>query len=151
MPFQKIICPVDFSGPSLEALRVANELAAGFGAELIILHVVPAIPRLAQESEEELKVPVYQAELESVNKSWLEDMIKEKVPESISVRPTVTSGDAAEEILSEAYREQADLVVISKSGRKGAQGSILGSVTYRVVRAAEVPVLSVALSRETRD
>ncbi len=147
MAFKKILCPVDFSESSLEALKVANELAAGFGGELVILHVVPAIPRISQASEEELKVPVYQAELESVNKNWLEDMIKEKVPESISVRPTVTSGDAAEEILSQAAAEGADLIVISKGGKKGGESSILGSVTYRVVRAAEIPVLSVSVSK----
>jgi len=145
--FKKIICPVDFSGPSVNALKVANEVAAGFGAELVILHVVPAIPRISQASEEEFKVPVYQAELESVNKNWLEDMIKEKVPENISVRPTVTSGDAAEEILSQAGAEGADLIVISKGGKKGGDSSILGSVTYRVVRAAQIPVLSVSVPK----
>jgi len=39
MPFRKILCPVDFSEPSREALRTAARLAVEGGAELTLVHV----------------------------------------------------------------------------------------------------------------
>src|SRR5690606_4521828 len=36
---QKILCPTDFSAPSLAALETASELAAQFDAELCVLYV----------------------------------------------------------------------------------------------------------------
>ena len=43
LPFKKILCPTDFTEPSYEALRVANELALHFSAELLLIHVVNPI------------------------------------------------------------------------------------------------------------
>ncbi len=38
LPLKKILCPTDFSKPSLAALKTANELAEHFSSELIVLH-----------------------------------------------------------------------------------------------------------------
>ena len=39
MGFTKIVCPVDFSPSSREALRVAAELARDWSAALVVAHV----------------------------------------------------------------------------------------------------------------
>jgi nucleotide-binding universal stress UspA family protein len=39
MSFQKLLVPVDFSAHSVEATRVAAELARGFDAGLTLIHV----------------------------------------------------------------------------------------------------------------
>ena len=44
LPFKKILHPTDFSEPSYEALKAANELALHFSAELCLVHVVSPIP-----------------------------------------------------------------------------------------------------------
>ena len=44
LPITKILWPTDFSEPSYEALKVADEMALHFSAELIITHVVTPIP-----------------------------------------------------------------------------------------------------------
>ncbi len=41
MEIRRILAPIDFSERSLEELRWATRMANIFGAELIILHVVP--------------------------------------------------------------------------------------------------------------
>ncbi len=43
MKWDKILCPVDFSKVSMEALNVSGELAEKFGAGLIIVHVLEPI------------------------------------------------------------------------------------------------------------
>jgi len=46
LPVQRILCPTDFSGPACTCVRTASELAEHFGADLILVNVVPAIPTL---------------------------------------------------------------------------------------------------------
>ena len=43
LPFKKILYPTDFSDPSYEALKAANELALHFSAELCVVHVVSPV------------------------------------------------------------------------------------------------------------
>jgi hypothetical protein len=47
LPPKMILCPVDFSTHSDEALKVATDLAVQFGAALCLVHVVPAIPKIS--------------------------------------------------------------------------------------------------------
>ena len=47
LPLRKILCPTDFSEPSFEALKVVNELAVHFSAEIYLVYVVAPIPRLS--------------------------------------------------------------------------------------------------------
>jgi hypothetical protein len=44
LPFNKILCPTDFSEPSYEAIKAAGELAYHFASELCVIHVVPPVP-----------------------------------------------------------------------------------------------------------
>ena len=44
LPITNIVCPTDFSEPSYEALKVADELAVHFSATLHIINVVPLVP-----------------------------------------------------------------------------------------------------------
>ena len=46
LPPKVILSPIDFSTHSDEAVKVAADLAARFGASLCLVHVVPAIPKL---------------------------------------------------------------------------------------------------------
>ena len=46
LPPKLILSPLDFSDPSHEALDTAAGLASRFDAELLLVHVVPMLPRL---------------------------------------------------------------------------------------------------------
>ena len=52
-------------------------------------------------------------------------------------------GDAAEEILTRANDEGADLIVMGTHGRKGIDRILFGSVAEKVVKNASMPVLTV--------
>jgi len=58
-------------------------------------------------------------------------------------RTTVRSGDPRVEILREAERRRADLIVLGTHGRTGVARFFLGSVAGRVVATAPCPVLTV--------
>ena len=46
IPLKKILCPIDFTKSSLEALKAANELTLQFSAGLFVLHMNSIAPIL---------------------------------------------------------------------------------------------------------
>jgi nucleotide-binding universal stress UspA family protein len=58
-----------------------------------------------------------------------------------TVRSMVREGSPADEILKAAKDENAEMIILGYSGRKGLDRLISGSVTAKVLRGAKVPVL----------
>lgn len=139
LPFRKILCPTDFSPPSLVALAKACELAEHFDAQLVSFHVVPPI----------IGVELYDtAELEQDNlnaaRGRMEEMITLHIPPGIKHLGLVRPGSVeAEEIVREANSGGADLIVMSTHGLTGWRHMIFGSVTENVLHLANCPVLVV--------
>ena len=64
-------------------------------------------------------------------------------PSDIPTLATVVTGEAAQEIVDFAAREQIDLIVIATHGLTGWQHFLTGSVTEKVVRLAPCAVLTI--------
>ena len=145
LPLKKILCPTDFSDPSLEAMKVANELATHFSAELLVLHVITPVPVMTNEPM--MQVPVnlveYQQQLESVSQQQLQKHIKKLVSKKVKTHSHVVVGHAADEIVRLADEEKVDLIVISTRGQTGLKRLVFGSVAEKVVRIASQPVLTI--------
>lgn len=62
--------------------------------------------------------------------------------DSVQVRKEVLRGDTTKEILGYVERLGVDLIAMGTRGRRGVSRYITGSVTRRVLRLAEVPVLT---------
>jgi nucleotide-binding universal stress UspA family protein len=148
MVFTKIVCPVDFSPCSREALRVAAELARDGSAELVLAHVWEP-PRwsagevqIAPEVIQDL-IDAGEAELER----W-KTTAKQLGALEVAVR--FLTGVAWDAIIALVQGDPAiDLVVMGTHGRTGLQHVLLGSVAEKVVRHATCPVL-VVRDRERR-
>ncbi|WP_262177355.1 universal stress protein [Haloarcula laminariae] len=69
--------------------------------------------------------------------------VADSVGDDVTVETAVRSGNAYERILAYADEEGADLVVMGTHGRTGVDRYLLGSVTEKVVRTADAPVLTV--------
>jgi nucleotide-binding universal stress UspA family protein len=151
LPFKKIVCPTDFSEPSNQALEAGGELAAQFKAELLVVHVVPQVPPVSPGivSPRAFNVSAYQEELVQSSSEALEELIKNRLPKSLKVKPMVIQGDAAEEIARIAQEESADLIVIATHGLTGWRRFVFGSVAEKVVRTARGPVLTIHPPPET--
>ncbi len=135
----KILCAVDFSESSRDALEHAAELARRFEAELTLIHVREVQRVVGTEIVPTEKLLEEEArELGHKLEEW------KTAAEEIAGRPVRTlleSGAAAPEIVRAAAREAFDLVVTGTKARKGLSRILLGSVAERVVREAPCPVL----------
>ena len=142
LPFKKILCPTDFSEPGCEGVKAAGEVASRFEAELILMHVVGAIPALDTPAGiSTFDIAAYQRELTASAETFLEQR-KAEVPESVPVRTLVTHGDAGHEIVRVAKEEDVDLIVMATHGATGWRHRIFGTVTEKVVRNAHCSVLT---------
>ena len=141
--FKKILVPLDFSEPSMNALRLAIDLARASGGTLMLLHI-GVIPHLTATELGLGAGPVLAEMSETVaqeQRHHLERVAREEIPANLSHQLVLTEGFPPEEILAAVQREGADLVVMGTHGRTGLGRVLLGSVTERVIRACPIPVL----------
>ena len=146
LPVNKICCPTDFSEPSYEALKTANELAMHFSAELSVVHVVSPIPIIPlHDDPSSFNLPLYEKEMEHNAVNALSQIRRDKISNQIDCRTHVLQGNPAGRIVSFAKTEQMDIIVIATHGFTGWRKFMFGSVTERVIRMATCPVLSIRL------
>jgi nucleotide-binding universal stress UspA family protein len=144
IPIKKIICSTDFSDPSYEGLKAADELADHFAAELILLHVIAPMPTMAGAGAPTgFHIPAVMKEMEEKSLEMVEGVRAKRVSKSLKSRTLVAHGRPADEIAKAAEKEKVDMIVISTHGQSGWRRLISGSVTERVVRMASCPVLVV--------
>jgi universal stress protein A len=152
LPFQKILCPTDFSEPALHALKHAEELARHFGAAIIVAHVIPPVPGPHSfpdpQANFNFDLPLYQQELAVHAEKILKEMVSHQISPEVRTRDLVTTGEAAPEILRVARQEHADLIVIASHGLTGWRRLVFGSVAEKVVRQAPCPVLTIVAPAE---
>ena len=146
LPIKNLLCPTDFSEPSYEALKAADELAAHFGAALHIINVVPLVPiveaPIGVESAS-FNVASYQQELEGQAEKSLKNLSEQKVSKGLKVFTEVLIGNAAGEVMRYAAEKGCDMIVIATHGLSGWRRFISGSTTEQIVRQASCPVLTI--------
>jgi nucleotide-binding universal stress UspA family protein len=134
-----ILCAVDFSPSSRDALEQAADLARRLDAELTLLHVIER-PRVAGTDilPTTERADAEQRERERELEAWKQDAERTT---GRPVRVALAVGSAPEEILRRAAEGGFDLVVTGTEARRGLRRMLLGSVAERVVRAAPCAVL----------
>lgn len=143
-PLKKILCPVDFSGPSFEGLKAAGELARTYSAELILINVVQPVQAVAAPGvPASYSIKEYYEEMAAEARKSFEAVVKDRVPQGVAVRTSVYEGQPADVIVREAEAEQADIIVTATHGWTGWRRFIFGSVAEKVVRLSTCPVLTV--------
>jgi nucleotide-binding universal stress UspA family protein len=145
--FKKIVCPVDFSETSVEAVETANWLALHFSAELYLLHVVSMVPLIptpgatAATAAANFDVPLYQEKVEAHSKDSLDKILREKTSEDIKVHSIIRRGKEAEEIVRFTEENDIDVIVLAKHGKSGFQRFLFGSTAEKVMRLATCHIL----------
>lgn len=146
-PFKKILVPTDFSDPSLCALKVANEMANKFGAEIIVVNVHKPVPKLPTPRLETPDITFdftdYEKQIAEDAQANLARISDEIMHDHITPRLIVRMGRPADEILKVAAEEKVDSIFIATHGRTGLSHILFGSVAEKVVRNAKCAVLSV--------
>lgn len=125
-----ILAPVNFEEYSRDALTIAAETAASYGARLEVLHVAPeSLGRHWEISQVERKL-----------EQWIDEL-----PRSVrqSCRPSgrFVFGSPAEQIVLAS--RGASLVVLAAHRRGLLADTVLGTTAERVLRHSPAPVLAV--------
>lgn len=147
MRFQKILCSVDFSPGSSEALRLAVEMC-GADSELVIVHVWQ--PLFYTYGAESMLTGDITRQIQADAERGLAESKREA--EHLGARRVTTlfqTGAPWREIVDVLEQDRTfELAVIGSHGRTGLARVLLGSVAEKVVRHAPCPVL-VARIRST--
>jgi len=137
--YDTILVPTDGSPASAVALEHAIDLAAQYDATLHALYVVDGTAYSTLEAGSEIVVEALEEEGEAAT----ERVATAAAAEDVDVTTTVAGGTAYRTIQEYVEDNDIDLIVMGTHGRKGLDRYLLGSVTERVVRTADVPVLTV--------
>ena len=150
MAFKKILCPVDYSDGSREAMHVAVELARKEQAVLVLVHVWERpiwLTGYERQLPSDVMAELFAAE-ETNLAAWKIDARKLGAPE---VRTRFLEGAPWDQIVSAAREDPAiGLIVMGTHGRTGIQRALIGSVAERVVRHAPCAVMVVRPQRDER-
>jgi nucleotide-binding universal stress UspA family protein len=145
--FRRILCAVDFSEGSIEALGYAIGMAEEADAQLTVLHVVEFPPVLVDEPGVSVPDLSRVREATAANaRQKLEGLIPEQARTYCTVETAVVEGRAYREILRRATERQSSLIVMGVHGRGALNLLVFGSTTHHVIRKSVCPVLIVRRS-----
>jgi nucleotide-binding universal stress UspA family protein len=154
LPFQRILCAIDFSDSSLSGLEWAWSLAEEAGATVSLLHVIewpwdepPAPPFEKLPGTEARRLLEFRHAAELSSRQQLESLVPDNLRHRCPSTPLVRHGKAHREVLAAAAETRADLIVMGVHGRNVVDMTLFGSTTNQVVRRASCPVLTVRTAR----
>ncbi|MEE9912735.1 MAG: universal stress protein [Deltaproteobacteria bacterium] len=144
----KILVPSDGSKTSQKAAAFAVDLAKQLGASIIALTVIDkrlfmgqSIP--ASKTPKHLEESVEDYLLE-VAEDYIGEIKKMCDKSGVALKCAVKTGYPVEEIVKEAKRSRANLIVMGSRGRSALSATVLGSVSYGVIHNDKsIPVLIV--------
>ena len=137
----KLLIATDGSGPACDAVAFGLELAATQGAEVSVVHVVPAVHVLPAAG---FGLPVAQPRLPSVHdRLALDEVTALASGAGVTVSADLLTGDPVDEIVAHADSMDADLIVVGSRGHGAIASMVLGSVSQGVLHEARRPVLVV--------
>jgi nucleotide-binding universal stress UspA family protein len=136
MLFKRILCALDFSPDSLNAFRVAVEMARLHSGSLHLFHVMEAQPALSGEALIEI-LETANAAMESLVVSAQSSL------DGLAFTAEVASGRASGEIVERAREWRADLIVLGSKGTTSLEEIIVGGTAEGVIKEAPCSVLAV--------
>jgi len=136
----RVLLPVDFSSRCAGAARYAEVLAARFGSEITVLHVLPP--------------PHYEFSALEVGGSVLNELFATRTAQTaqeletylaeefagLKVNRVLLEGDPARKIVAYAHDNGFDLILMPTHGYGPFRRFILGSVAAKVLHDADCPV-----------
>jgi len=151
--FKRVLVPVDGSQPSMHAIAAAREVTdPRSGTVLLVTVVEPGVLALHQpyvaglnpyEANEPPAIIPKLSRDRAFQAAELLVLKGQEILTSAGIRSEgkVLSGSPVDQILAEANRWPAEIIVIGSHGLGGVSRLILGSVSSKVLERAQVPVL----------
>lgn len=139
----KILCPIDFSECSLNAIEYASRLGEKYQADLILFHVL--------NTRDYLKLSPL-----DVNGKYQEEFVREKmqtlqravetesIPKGLkSCEIAFQDGNIVTSTLAFAELKKANMIVIGTEGMNEMRKNIIGSKASQIVQESKIDVLVV--------
>ncbi|QGY39910.1 universal stress protein [Pseudodesulfovibrio cashew] len=139
---KKILCAVDFSDYSPMVAEYARQIGDCMEAEILVLYVAPSLSQYVGFHVPPSSIESFVGEIVTGAEDTMSEFIKDNFKD-INVNGKVVTGYPAEEILSIAEAEKADMIVMGTHGRKGIDRILFGSVAEKVVKSSAAPVLTI--------
>ena len=155
--FSDILVPLDGSDLSERALPMAQKLAQSSEATVHLIHMVSREHDLgagrgiesvqAAEMEMDMARRLTESRLHR-GRMYLEQKGSQLSVAGIKIEAefSVKTGEPAQNIIDYVKEHSINLVVMTTHGHGGVRRLLVGSVTDRVIRSCEVPVLVVPCS-----
>lgn len=141
---RRIVVPHDTSEHSQDSLRHALRIARACGASIDLIHVIPEPIRPSYYAAAAVsEYNVRREELKEATRKELERLLQAAGtdPSQGDVTLHTPAGEPAQEIVALAKQQDSGLIVIATHGLTGLDRLLIGSVTERVIRQADCPVL----------
>jgi nucleotide-binding universal stress UspA family protein len=156
MAYESIVVPFDGSDHAHSALKAASGVAKGTETKIHVVNVVPIniFPEVATSDPTTVVSPSYVTHqtytelfddtLLNIHREMIESIGDElsDLPEDQVVYEVIAHPSAVEGIINYVTDTNSDLIIMGRRGL-GAIRGMLGSVSYGVIRATDVPVLTV--------
>ena len=141
--YNDVLLPFDGSDGAAEALHHAAEIAHWANATIHVLFVADT----TRDSVTVVEAQVVDA-LVQQGEDIVEDAEKTLRTLGVDYDSDVVQGNPAPTIVEYAERYDHDLIVLPTHGRTGISRYLLGSVTEKVVRLSDVPVLTARMQSD---
>ena len=139
---KKILCPVDLTIHSKRALKNAIHMARVFGADLTVMTVIKSYAGLLKGLSGNLAKSVEKSTEQKIRPKF-ERFLKGTNFYNVRWKKVVRLGEPHREIVNEAVKGGADLIVMGSIGEGATRLSFLGSTAEKVLRAMPASVITV--------
>ncbi|CDQ40862.1 universal stress protein [Virgibacillus salexigens] len=136
--FQQILLATDGSEHSIRSTKQAIELAKKFSGTIELIYVIDGQTAKSDVLHAADKFEVEQKRLEKLKA--VEDIVRTA---GIKYKITILHGEPGPTIVAYANEQAFDCVVIGSRGLNNLQTFILGSVSHKVAKRVNCPVLIV--------
>ncbi|MGE3955477.1 MAG: universal stress protein [Vicinamibacterales bacterium] len=142
LPFKRVLCGLDFSEPSMAALRYAVSLAKESDAALTLMHVLEFPPSAEADITLPFDMGAYRSAVHDDARTRLEALVTDDIRTWCEPSIRLAHGRPYEQLLAAAAETHADLIVLGVHGRNALDLILFGSTTNQVIRRATCPVLT---------
>ena len=146
---QRILVPTDGSPESEKAIPIAAQIARAQGAELVVIRAIEPPPWLAAAGPEPAATDVFEEMIETIQQEAEESLARIEADlqaQGLHAKAVAIHGSPSAALLDYEVAHEPDLLVMATHGRTGLARFALGSVTDRMVREGQAPVLVVRRS-----
>lgn len=145
--YNRILVPTDGSKPATEAAEHGFTLAKQFGATVHILYIIEVGDSRTLNTYGGIDASLLSEDgMASIEKEAAEvvERLETRANElGIETVTEIEQGSARQDIINYVSDHDIELIVMGTHGRSGVERFLLGSVTERVIRTADVPVFVV--------